>query len=263
MYYDIGRDKWKTFKRTFEEYLEGFLPFIELFNKDNCDNDAMIVFIHEKFYDKLNTKIKEETTNIKLISINEDFMKKLHCWKSLDKEKEIMNSEEFKKIIKDRNQCPECIYPKYTLINHSKIDLICWIINNKISDFNYYSWVDFGFFGKSREHIPKKLMNINEFMLDKVNIMLVKSINEKDKDIYYTLKEAPEKVGGFFFFGRKDKLIEFQKLYHSILYWFQYELKIADDDQHLMLRCYLKEPKLFETHCHYGWHKIFRLYEKS
>ena len=34
MYYDIGRDKWKSFKRTFEEYLEGFLPFIELFRKE-------------------------------------------------------------------------------------------------------------------------------------------------------------------------------------------------------------------------------------
>ena len=50
LYYDIGRDKWSGFTRTFEKYLKEFQPFIDLFKKDKCGNDSMIVFIDEKHH---------------------------------------------------------------------------------------------------------------------------------------------------------------------------------------------------------------------
>ena len=47
-YYDIGRDSWDGFTRTFDEYLRDFEPFITLFNKDKCGDDMLIVFIDDK-----------------------------------------------------------------------------------------------------------------------------------------------------------------------------------------------------------------------
>jgi hypothetical protein len=55
-YLNIERDKWSNFSRNFDTYLEHFSPFIKLFQKTNCDNDEMIVFIDEK-YKKIVTKI--------------------------------------------------------------------------------------------------------------------------------------------------------------------------------------------------------------
>ena len=46
MFLDIGRADWKNvFKRTFEEYLKYFEPFIPLFNKKTCNNDLYYVNI--------------------------------------------------------------------------------------------------------------------------------------------------------------------------------------------------------------------------
>ena len=66
-----------------------------------------------------------------------------------------------------------------------------------------------------------------------------------------------------YFFGRKDKLLEYQKLYHETLNWFQNELNIADDDQHLALQCYFKNPELFTLHYNGDWHKALLYFQKD
>lgn len=259
LFYDIGRGNWNNiFKRSFEDYYIAFEPYITLFNKDTCNGDKLIVFIDKKYYDILKERI--HGSNILLISIDNNFMSNLYCWKTIYKERDIMSNKKFKIFLESRITCPEHSFPEYTLINHSKIDLICWLINNT-SEFNYYAWVDFGFF-KSKDLIPSKLIDINKLQLDKINYTLINPIDENDKNILYTLKYAPEKVGGFFFFGRKDKLLEYQILYHEVFNWFQNDLKIADDDQHLVLQCYFKKSELFSLHCLYEWHKAFVHFQK-
>jgi len=42
-------------------------------------------------------------------------------------------------------------------------------------------------------------------------------------------------------------MAEYQALYHETLEYFQ-DNNIADDDQHLALRCYFKNPNLFKLH---------------
>ena len=76
-YYDIGRDKWNNkFARSFEDYIHYFEPFIDLFNSDDCREDEMIVFIDEKYHDKLNNLIesKQIDVNITLIILNENML---------------------------------------------------------------------------------------------------------------------------------------------------------------------------------------------
>jgi hypothetical protein len=260
LYYDINRNNWTTFRRSFDDYLRHFEPFINLFDKDKCGDDIMVIFIDKKCEQNLKDKLTENT-RIQLIGIDETFMNELPMWKTIEREREIMNDSSFKIILGKRHIFPEHNYPEYTLINHCKIDLICYLINLNIIEQSYYAWVDFGFF-KVQEHIPKNLININNFNLETINYTCINEIDTKDQDVIYTLQNAPEKIGGFFFFGRKDKLLEYQKLYHETLDWFQNELNIADDDQHLALQCYFKRPELFTLHLHYGWHRVFRFFEK-
>jgi len=263
-YFDIGRSEWDSqFKRTFSYYSTNFSPFINLFEENSCDNDEMIVFMDEskinEFQQYLNLYPK---SNIKLISINDNFMNQLFIWKTLDIETEIMKIPSFKNLLGTRFIYPEHNYPKYTLINHSKIDFICYAIENNLSDKNIFCWVDFGFFN-NHLNIPKHLLDISLFDLNKINYTLINPIETQDLDIFYTLKNAREVIGGFFFIGTKSKLLEYQQLYHSTLKTFQ-SMKIADDDQHLVLQCFNSNPNLFSFNKNnFGWHKVLVANQKQ
>jgi hypothetical protein len=267
MFLDIGRADWKNvFTRTFDQYLKDFEPFIPLFNKKTCNDDLLFVFVDKKWENKLKEKINSYTVdgnkfNIIILAIDDDFMNLLPMWKTLSKERQIMNSIDFKNTVGWRHVYPEHIFPEYTLINHCKIDIICSLIKSKKIKHKYYCWVDFGFF-KLEKNIPTRLLDINKFNLETINYTLLNHIDDRDKDILYTLHHAPEKVGGFFFFGRDDKLKEYQKLYHEILNYFQNTLNIADDDQHLVLQCYFKNPSVFTKNYLVEWHSDLEKYQK-
>jgi len=259
-YYNINRESWTGFSRSFDEYLIEFNPYIKLFNKDNCGNDILIVFMDEKNIIQFKKQFDETKVNIKVISTNDEFMNTLHIWKTLEKEQEIMNDDNFKQLLGSRCIYPEHIYPKYTLINHCKIDLICSLFDKY--DYDYYAWVDFGFF-KLGCNIPSKLIDINKLNLNTINYSIINPLEEIHKDILYNLQVAPEIIGGFFFFGRKDKLLEYQELYHLMLEYFQNKLNIADDDQHLALQCYFQKPELFTLHFLGAWHKALVFFQKE
>lgn len=264
-YYDINREKWTNkFQRSFDDYLKTFEPFINLFNIEYCGEDEMIVFIDSKQYEKLQQLINSKPkSNISLYSINSDTMNELHMWKTLEKEREIMNMESFKKLLGERHIFPEHNYPEYTLINHSKIDIVCRAINLNLSRHNIFAWVDFGFFSKEI-NIPNFLLDISNFNINKINYSLINPIEKMDFDLEYTLLNAPEVIGGFFFLGSKEKMLEYQKLYHETLDYFQNTLKIADDDQHLVLQCLHKNPELFNFNTKmYGWHKVLKANQKK
>lgn len=246
---DIGRERWRKCERKVSSYFNCFSPFVQLFSKNS--KDTMIVYIDDKYFDHFSTLIKG--TSIQAIPININFMNNhIFAWSKLAKEREIMNSDEYRDAFPMRLSYPENTIPEYTLINHSKIDFVNLAM--KICNFNYFCWVDFGFF-QIPQRIPRSLLDINKLDTTRINYQLLNPITEKDNDIIYTIEMAPERIGGFFFFGRRDKMVEYQALYHETLEYFQ-DNNIADDDQHLALRCYFKNPNLFKLHLIRIWHFI-------
>ena len=257
---DINRTNWSQFTRSFEDYYKSFEPFFKLFDTRVCESDNMIVFIDQKHYSFLHKKMIElpYIANITIVPITTDDLPK---WKYIEREFEIMNDINFMSKLGVRTHFPEHNYPEYTLINHSKIDLICLAIEKYENKNQYFSWIDFGYFSKE-QNIPIRLLDINKLEKDKINYSLINPIEKQDFDINYTLTNAPEVVGGFWFFGPKDGMISYQKLYMDVFLEFQNNC-IADDDQHLVLQCYHKNPDLFSFVKHiYGWHKILKLCQK-
>ena len=264
-FFDIGRSNWNHFNKSFEDYLSHFRPFLSLFSiEKNKNYDEMIVFIDEKYFLILQKLIIENKSLIKLIPINIHFLEEnIYSWKQIHRERLIMDSPYFKKMIDHRKKFPECNFAEYTIINHSKIDFICYVIEKNLSKKTIFSWVDFGFFSKI-ENIPTNLLDVTKFNLDRINYSLINPINAIDFDINFTLKYAPEKIGGFFFLGTKFKMIEYQKLYHKVLHFFQYIVCFCDDDQHLVLQCYYRNPNLFNLITNpLGWHKILKAFQKN
>ena len=258
-FYDINRKDWKNFPRPSNEYIESFNIML------NYDYN-MCIFVDEKYYDILkanidNSKFKE---NKKLFLINEDWLvKNIWAWTQLEREKEIMTGDYYRSLVQDRinSHYPENTIPEYTILTHSKIDFVNYVIDNKLSDADIYGWVDFGYFHNksSEEFLPHNILDINKFDLNKINICLINDIDDTDKDIIYTLKVSPQKIGAYFFLGNKKNLKEFQKLSHKWLKKYQ-ELNICDDEQSLWLQCYFENQDLFKKYIFYKWHAALKYF---
>lgn len=255
---DIGRHEWKNFTRSFDDYLESFLPYVRLFETHKNINEnkwCMVLYIDEIHADRVRQKIDEiyEKMPIILIPINEKFLLiNMPLWARLDREKEIMESEWYRTTFAHRLSFPENTNPRYTLINHTKIDFVAHTIHHINKTAKYFCWTDFGYF-KSPDLIPRSLLSIDKFDLNKVNFTLINYMTPEDSDIIYTMNNAPERIGGFFFFGERNVLLQYQRLYHFVHDQMQRQ-NIVDDDQHIALRCYYQDSNLFCLHYMGRWH---------
>jgi hypothetical protein len=254
---DIGRERWHTYSRDISTYLRAFSPYVDMFKRD-LPNHEMVVFIDKAHHQALLDLVKD--SKIKCIPIDEDFMKEnIHVWSMLDKETEIMNSDEYKDAFANRMSSPENTQPKYTLINHAKIDFVNHAMS--LTTAEYLVWVDFGYFQRACD-IPKNPVSVDKLDCNRINYQLLNHFTDNDSDIIYTISEAPERFSGCFFFGNRLVLQEYQKLYHSILNEFQ-EFNLADDDQHLAMRCYFVKPDMFKLHYNPVWCKALIMFQED
>ena len=247
---DINREKWSTaYKRTTRDYI---LSFSNYFNY----NTKMLVFIDDKYIEELEEMYNNSLHNNTIfIPINNDWMTKhIYAWQLLDNSKHIMQSDEYRNLVKDRIACgnPENIYADYNGINHSKIDFICYAINNNlINRDDFICWSDFGYFNSILHNNPSEYpinhLDITKFNPNKLSFCLRNKLDNKDKDTIHTLVNAPERFTGSFFAGSDTLMIKLQELYHISLKEL-YSNNISDDDQHIYLRCFLKEPNIFNLY---------------
>lgn len=249
---DIGRGDWIAFRRPVSQYIRNFMPYVKL-------DQEMIVFIDERHIEELRIAIGNQS-KIKLFPINMKWLQEnIYAFSKLPREKEIMDSEFFKILTRHRAFHPECCKPEYNIIQHAKIDFVVYAIKNQLSEAKYFAWSDFGFFQDPRT-IPKATLDINKFDLEKVNIIGVNTLNNNDFDIFYTLLNAPERIGGFFFLGNSVNLLEYQKLYHQICTDF-HTLGIVDDDQHIIIQSLLRNPSLFKLWNMGGWFLVYNHFQ--
>jgi len=261
---DIGRDKWPNseFKRTTEFYIDSFLHYLNYPYK-------MVCYIDEKYIDKV-IQVYEKSLyqNKKFIPINREWLtENTHAWKNIHNDIHILNSKPFKNFlgkrlevmypngIPDENRrehlFPENIYPEYNVLNHAKIDLINYSIEKGYIKTYFTGWSDFGYFASQHNleitKFHKNILDINKFKRNKISFILRKPIDERDKNMEYTLFYAPNVFTGTFFCGPTDLMFPLQELYHNCTNEL-YRNFISDDDQHVYLRCYLKTPDLFDLH---------------
>ena len=256
-YLDIQRSEWKTFRRTSEDYIQNFLPYLRM-------KEEMVVFIDDKWHLQLEKLVLESgKKNILLIPINKEWMEKnIELWSYLPVEKHIMNTDIYRRLINGKTN-PEYNIPEYNSIQHSKVDFVKYVIDNNLSNCQYYCWSDFGFFGDKNKELPKDtILDIDKFITDKINYCLINDIENSDGQLLNTLVNPRETIGGFFFLADKKTMIRYNQVYKEILLSDFYEIGIVDDDQHVVLRCVLKYPDLFCLHLN-GWHNVYNKYYKN
>ncbi len=251
---DIGRGDWQRFRRTIDEYLEKFrtnlFHHFETMDEKLENRYELVIYLDKDLVNRVHPTRK----NVQIIGIDDEYLRTISpLWQRLDREQEIVESESYRTRFRSRLCFPENSVPKYSLINHAKIDFL--VDAQKRTDSEYFCWVDFGYL-----EIPKNPIDIELLNKDKINYNLINPLDEKDKDVIYTMLAAPERIGGGFFFGNRKNLQEYQKLYHDIHFWFQ-SLELVDDDQHLVLRCYYERPNLFHLHNIGGWFRMLSRFQ--
>lgn len=262
---DIQRENWSTFSRTFDDYFKSFTPHIDMFRKlanseKGSDLYHLAVFIDKKYSPRVR-EYTGELKNVTIIDIDEDYMQQNSTlWQRLPRETQIMQSYFYKGLVSHRPEFPENNNPRYTLINHAKIDFINLAMRLSIPS-EFFCWVDFGYFSRE-ENIPENPLDVKLFDKDRINYTLINPVTPEDSNTFYTLQNAPEKIGGFFFFGRRDVMAEYQNLYHTVHKVYQ-NIGIVDDDQHIALQCYFVNPTLFALHHAGGWHKALVFFQNS
>jgi len=240
---DIDRKSWKVIPRTNEKYIGDFL------NLANNIKYRLIVFVENPIMEILLTK--NIPSNIVLLnsSLVTTFYDRFG-----QKEDEIMQSEIYKQKIPDyRKDCPEHWNAKYTMVNHSKINYVAYC-KKQYPQYEYYSWLDFGFVRESIDHVPK---NINFSKLDKkIHYLYYNepttaiSANEmlSKNDIYFI---------GSFFVVYCDLIDQFEQLYEAKLLQWQEET-LCDDDQNLLFQLYFENRDLFKLFpSHKQWFTLF------
>ena len=263
-FHDLGRDRWSHFSRSFENYLECFKIFIRQFS-DADEGYNMVLYIDRHLSPSV-TQFFTSNTRIRIVEIDEDWMaNNLPMWRTKEREAEIMKDPKFHEMVGKRITCPECCNPEYTLINHCKIDFIGHAIDTGLCSADWYAWVDFGYYGdptRYEERVPKNFIDPNKLDSGTINYTLINMVDSRDRSIEYALRYAPERIGGFFFFGSRTKMKEFQNLYHRSLERLQ-ELCVADDDQALVLFMTFVAPDLFTLHYAGSWHRALIIFQKN
>ena len=262
-FYDIGRSEWNSqFTRKSQEYIESFRLFL------NYDHD-MIIYIDSRHFDALSKMVESSpySKNKRLIPIDEAWLKEnIWAWSCLEREQEIMASDFYRNLIPHRiaARYPENVNPKYTIITHSKVDFVCNAIDLGMISTEMVVWVDFGYFhNKTQEkHIPSKHFDLSKIDEKKINLCGMIEIDDKDRDILYTLRHAPVKICAYLFAATKNNMKVFQNLSHQALKVYQ-DAGIADDEQAVWLLCYFGNETLFKIHYFAEWHLGLKYFSKE
>jgi hypothetical protein len=252
-FFELGRETWKNFARPTSFYLESFCHYLKT-------DEKMFIFVEPSFVPTLLAKMDDMAlqypntarTNKHIIPMDKETMKtQFFSWQQFERIKTIMTSPEYIQKVGARreNGNPEVVYPEYNCANHAKMDFLSFVIQKKwVEPEDILCWTDFGYhysvYNQRWNEYPTRKIDSRKFNPEKWNFLVHQLPMEQDFDPEFTLAHDRVVITCGFFGSSMAKLKELIPLYHACL---EDLLKrgIADDDQHVYLRCFLKCPEQF------------------
>lgn len=222
-FFDIGRDNFEFNSRKKIEYFKYFENLIKM------NNINLVVFIEENDYDLTKNICSNSLSNIIIKIVNRNEIK---SWNYNNRIKQILLSDNFKKLIVDRNKNDiETTNADYLTINNCKTDFIKLVIDNKLIDCEFYAWIDFGLI-RNLKYLPESLyFNLKNIDKNLIHFMSHDYWNEKiQKSEIDLIKDGSVYIMGGFFIGEKKNLLRLNELFHNTLNDYLNN-NIIDDDQ--------------------------------
>ena len=230
-FYDIGRGKWSTYKRTVEDYLNYF--------KNVSRFPGNMVIYCDASHRDLIAQIRPEGEKTRIIDVP---FEQLEFYKRFfDRTKLVMDSEAFKKQIIHRD-IPEMLFPEYNIINFNKASFVIDAI--KYFETSVYGWVDFGF-GHGRIDISEDT-DLYERVTRGDKLYMGCLRQPVDQMLYHPWSYFSNEIfiTGSAFMGTKKSLHRFKELVSSVIDD-SLNANLIDDDQTIYNMAYLLEKQLF------------------
>jgi hypothetical protein len=241
---NIGRSDFGLMARSKAKYIEQFNNFI-----DDGFMYSLIVYAQKNIIDEM-TRSRTYPPNIIFSDISgvDTFLTESY----IEKESAIMKNPVYKnKIPEFRSGALEHIYPKYTLLTHSKI---CFLKHTKkfCPFYTYFAWIDFGYCKKdnicgwpSCTYAPAP-KNINLSLLEKkVHIGSIKLLEHYVTETEF-LKTNYHTFLAFSFIIHSEIMDDFVEIYKAKLNYWQ-SISHADDEQNLLYQIFQDRMDLFKV----------------
>ena len=259
-FFDIKRYEWTPDKglphylyRTVDTYVERFRHMWELKN-------PLILYTTEDMLERITTSFPKREDSTTLICMENPAKTQVEL---IDRIRKVQTSEAFQKIIHPSQvKNPEYWSPEYVLINFMKSFYAKHAIENGHVKTKLVSCIDFGYF-RSADKLPKSRMWNYPFDETKVHFFGYKEFDPKNT-IQNVIATNDVHILGAQIVGGRDVWIDFISYMHKNME-ILLNNNLVDDDQTLMLMCYLSDHIFFKMHPipdHQFGHDPFVLFQK-
>lgn len=231
-FYDIGRGKWSSYKRTVDDYMGYFSSTVSKIQAN------LVIYCDESNKDRISS-IRPEGKNTRIVVVPFEETEMYRTYHArIDA---VMKSQSFQSKIVHRD-IPEMIYSEYNIVNFNKISFV--VDSKKYFDTSIYGWIDYGF-GHGKVDVSSDLSFCETVTRnDKVYMGCLRV--PFDDMLYHPWSYFSNEIfiTGSAFIGTTNSIGRFKALFDEVLDT-SLELGMVDDDQTLYNMMYLKDKTLF------------------
>jgi protein YibB len=242
-FYDIGRGKWSSYKRTVQDYMSYFSTTVSKIQSN------LVVYCDQDHYDMISAiRPDGDTTKIIVTPFVDSEMYRRYYQRTHD----VMNSSSFKSNIIHKD-IPEMIYPEYNIINFNKISFVVDTMNHY--DTKTYGWIDFGF-GHGKVDVSADLSFLDNATSE--NRVYMGCLREPFAEMLYhpwSYFSNEIFITGSAFVGTRESVFRFKNLIEHVLDE-SLNRNMIDDDQTIYNMAYLQDKSLFNLK-QGGWFNQF------
>ncbi|XP_061186233.1 protein HtrL-like [Saccostrea echinata] len=246
--YDIGRENWTHFQRSFDEYLSYFRNVLRL-------NVKMIIYSNESVQKVVldERKILDHKTQTYMLKFTD-----LEFYRYRQHIGHVLVSPEFRNSNEMLNH-PEAFSVKYLILMNNKVSFLSDAVRKNPFNSTHFFWIDAGY--GHGDDLTKWKNFQPRILLSKRNKITYIELNDpalyKDINDLHKVQMAPAFCGGFFG-GDAGAILKYEKLYKKTFRKLLTE-NIVDDDQNVAFQCYVENPSLFEN-IRGHWFDAFKLF---
>lgn len=246
--YDIGRDQWQFFRRSFDEYLSYFSNVLGL-------NVNLIVYSDETVQNFVLDRRKGYQNKTKTFRIKFSDLEYSQYRQHIN---DVITSPEFRES-NDMLDHPEAFSVEYLILMNNKISFLADAVRRNPFNSTHFFWIDAGYghgedLTRWKNFQPRKLLDYH----DKITYI------ELNDPRWYIDINDPHKVNigpafcGGFFGGDGGAILRYERLYRKTFRKLLTEY-IVDDDQNVAFQCYMECPNWFRN-VRGNWFDAFELF---
>ena len=242
-FYDIGRGKWSSYKRTVDDYMTYFSNTVSKIQAN------LVIYCDESNKDRISS-IRPEGKNTRIVVVPFEETEMYRTYHArIDT---LMKSHSFRSKIVHQD-IPEMLYAEYNIVNFNKISFVMDSI--KYFDTSIYGWIDYGF-GHGNVDVSNNLS-----FLDKVTAgdrIYMGCLREPfDEMLYHPWSYFSNEIfiTGSAFVGTRKSINRFKHLIVDVIDK-SLSKNMIDDDQTIYNMAYLSDKELFNLK-QGGWFNQF------